>query len=81
MESSIHFSWLGPCRDAAEQGEAPDPPPCGSVEDVLALLEDDYRRAYFLTGTGFFLHLAAFFHQGFASMIMADWRLIDYRAD
>jgi len=48
--SSIHFSWLGPCRDAAEQGEAPDPPPCGSVEDVLALLEDDYRRAYFLTG-------------------------------
>ncbi|KAG2640763.1 hypothetical protein PVAP13_2KG118000 [Panicum virgatum] len=37
-------------RDAAEQGEAPDPPPCGSVEDVLALLEDDYRRAYFLTG-------------------------------
>ncbi|RLM87131.1 zeta-carotene desaturase, chloroplastic/chromoplastic [Panicum miliaceum] len=37
-------------RDAAEQGEAEDPPPCGSVEDVLAVLRDDYRRAYFLTG-------------------------------
>ncbi|XP_039793811.1 uncharacterized protein LOC120659664 [Panicum virgatum] len=37
-------------RDAAEQGEEPDPPPCGSVEDVLAVLRDDYRRAYFLTG-------------------------------
>jgi hypothetical protein len=29
-----------------------DPPPCcAGVEDVLAVLEDDYRRAYFLTGT------------------------------
>jgi hypothetical protein len=52
-----------PCRDAAEQGEAKDPPPCGSVEDVLAVLRDDYRRAYFLTGTGL-LQLAAFFHLG-----------------
>lgn len=38
-------------RDAAtQQGGEPDPPPCGSVEDVLAVLQDDYRRAYFLTG-------------------------------
>jgi hypothetical protein len=41
------------CRDGAtQQGEEPDPPPCGSVEDVLAVLQDDYRRAYFLTGMG-----------------------------
>ncbi|RLN33884.1 zeta-carotene desaturase, chloroplastic/chromoplastic [Panicum miliaceum] len=33
-----------------KQGEASDPPPCGSVDDVLAVLRDDYRRAYFLTG-------------------------------
>lgn len=34
-----------------QQGEEPDPDPtCGSVEDVLAVLRDDYRRAYFLTG-------------------------------
>lgn len=42
------------CRGAAtqqQQGEEPDPDPtCGSVEDVLAVLRDDYRRAYFLTG-------------------------------
>jgi len=52
------LAWL--CRDAAaqQQGEEPDssPPRCGSVEDVLAVLQDDYRRAYFLTGTAF-LHL------------------------
>jgi len=46
------LAWL--CRDAAaqQQGEEPDssPPRCGSVEDVLAVLQDDYRRAYFLTG-------------------------------
>lgn len=56
------------CRGAAttqqqQQGEEPDPDPtCGSVEDVLAVLRDDYRRAYFLTGTGS-LHLAAFLRQ------------------
>ncbi|KAJ1288224.1 hypothetical protein BS78_02G073800 [Paspalum vaginatum] len=39
-------------RDAARQGEETDPPPCpcGSVDDVLAVLQEDYRRAYFLTG-------------------------------
>ncbi|XP_066389616.1 uncharacterized protein [Miscanthus floridulus] len=38
-------------RDGAtQQGEDPVPPPCGSVDDVLTVLQDDYRRAYFLTG-------------------------------
>ncbi|TKW31058.1 hypothetical protein SEVIR_2G080000v4 [Setaria viridis] len=37
-------------RDAAQEDKALDPPPCDSVEDVLAVLQDDYRRAYFLTG-------------------------------
>ncbi|KAF8731930.1 hypothetical protein HU200_015878 [Digitaria exilis] len=38
-------------RGSVQREEELDPPPCGSVEDVLAVLEDDYRRAYFLTGT------------------------------
>nr|CAB3452314.1 unnamed protein product [Digitaria exilis] len=37
-------------RGSVQREEELDPPPCGSVEDVLAVLEDDYRRAYFLTG-------------------------------
>ncbi|KAK3126662.1 hypothetical protein QOZ80_7AG0560270 [Eleusine coracana subsp. coracana] len=38
-------------RDAVEdEGAELDRPPCASVEDVLAVLQDDYRRAYFLTG-------------------------------
>ncbi|KAL6845684.1 hypothetical protein ACP4OV_024507 [Aristida adscensionis] len=36
-------------RDAVEDSEGSDRS-CGSVDDVLAVLEDDYRRAYFLTG-------------------------------
>ncbi|XP_066383287.1 uncharacterized protein [Miscanthus floridulus] len=38
-------------RDGAtQQGDDPVPPSCGSVDDVLAVLQEDYRRAYFLTG-------------------------------
>ncbi|CAN6165532.1 unnamed protein product [Urochloa humidicola] len=39
-------------RDSVQEQEVEElaPPPCGSVDDVLAVLEDDYRRAYFLTG-------------------------------
>ncbi|CAN6203361.1 unnamed protein product [Urochloa humidicola] len=37
-------------RDSLQEGEELGLPPCGSVEDVLAVLQDDYRRAYFLTG-------------------------------
>ncbi|CAL5076530.1 unnamed protein product [Urochloa decumbens] len=37
-------------RDSVQEVEELAPPPCGSVEDVLAVLQDDYRRAYFLTG-------------------------------
>lgn len=41
----------GAATQQQQQGEEPDPDPtCGSVEDVLAVLRDDYRRAYFLTG-------------------------------
>jgi len=66
------------CRDGAtQQGEDPVPPPCGSVDDVLTVLQDDYRRAYFLTGTGF-LHLAAFFSSGIVSLFGSwSWRLQD----
>jgi hypothetical protein len=53
-----------PRMDAAREDEEPGPPPCGSVEDVLAVLEDDYRRAYFLTGTVSCTFAAACFRQG-----------------
>jgi hypothetical protein len=44
---SFPFSWRG--RRRGDAVEELDPPPCcAGVEDVL---EDDYRRAYFLTGT------------------------------
>ncbi|CAN6180609.1 unnamed protein product, partial [Urochloa humidicola] len=41
-----------PGKDSVQEQEVEElaPPPCGSVDDVLAVLEDDYRRAYFLTG-------------------------------
>ncbi|KAL6639515.1 hypothetical protein ACP70R_023245 [Stipagrostis hirtigluma subsp. patula] len=39
-------------RAAIREGQGFDPR-CGSVEDVVAVLQDDYRRAYFLTGMRF----------------------------
>ncbi|CAN6197234.1 unnamed protein product [Urochloa humidicola] len=37
-------------RDSAQEVEELAPLPCRSVDDVLTVLQDDYRRAYFLTG-------------------------------
>ncbi|CAN6171342.1 unnamed protein product [Urochloa humidicola] len=37
-------------RDSVQEVEELAPPPCRSVDDVLSVLQDDYRRAYFLTG-------------------------------
>ncbi|XP_062186919.1 uncharacterized protein LOC133890533 isoform X2 [Phragmites australis] len=37
-------------KPRGDAGGAEPGPPLGGVEDVVAVLEDDYRRAYFLTG-------------------------------